>query len=439
MNIMSPAKLLYDNISSLRRGQSKNIFIKIKKLFLLILIYPFSFILSLFEKKYIFRFGDLHSSNYGVFVMGAFLYQASIKRYRKKYIGKKLIDIFGHESGVCNNFFLQQLMKNNNFNIKESVGLAFYLSYLFRNSSKNIIPVRNEYDLFGDTLKLNDFILFTDEEISIAETFLKKINPDNMPIVTMHAKDNVFSTEVEGKNIKKCDRCADINTFKKSTNYLSKQNNFCIRMGAAQEKIDENGMSLFDYSNSGERMEFLDFYLASKSKFYIGTDSGYSATPFLFKIPMIVTNIVRPLGYFFSMTPNSIFIHKRMFSKKYNKLLNYKEIFIHYKRNKQMDSIVEDLDIIFLDNSDDEILEGTKEIVANIDGVDIRTENGKILQEKFWKIVESFNFEYSDFYHEKFKLYDIIYPEDEPSFQSRKLFNINVSAYFLEKNEYLLS
>ena len=63
-----------------------------------------------------------------------------------------------------------------------------------------------------------------------------------------------------------------------------------IRLGEKKKNLLKF-RGFFDYGSSKYKSEFLDIYLITKSKFNIGTCSGISYLPIIFKNRNILTNI----------------------------------------------------------------------------------------------------------------------------------------------------
>ena len=99
----------------------------------------------------------------------------------------------------------------------------------------------------------------------------------------------------------------------------------CIRMSSGEEnKLDINAPSnIIDYSGKFQS-DFMDIYLPSKCKFFLGGPSGLLEVPKIFNLPVGATNMfpVRDIG----VASNSLCIPKLLWSIEDKRFLSYKEI-----------------------------------------------------------------------------------------------------------------
>jgi putative glycosyltransferase (TIGR04372 family) len=99
----------------------------------------------------------------------------------------------------------------------------------------------------------------------------------------------------------------------------------CIRMNSGeQNKLSINAPSnIIDYAGKWQS-DFMDIYLPTKCKFFIGGPSGLIEVPKIFNVPVGATNLFPVRNVAMSM--NSLFIPKLMWSIEDKRFLSYKEI-----------------------------------------------------------------------------------------------------------------
>ena len=99
----------------------------------------------------------------------------------------------------------------------------------------------------------------------------------------------------------------------------------CIRMNSGeQNKLSINAPSnIIDYAGKWQS-DFMDIYLPSKCKFFIGGPSGLLSVPHIFNVPVGATNYWPVTDV--SIPNNSLFIPKLMWKIEEKRFLNYKEI-----------------------------------------------------------------------------------------------------------------
>ena len=99
---------------------------------------------------------------------------------------------------------------------------------------------------------------------------------------------------------------------------VTKRGGYAIRFGSAPKKeIISTNKKIIDYSFNGQS-EFLDLFLCSEAKFFIGNTSGPFHIPKLFNTPYAMCNL---LGYgHITPLPNSLFIPKVLLNESGEKI-----------------------------------------------------------------------------------------------------------------------
>ena len=152
------------------------------------------------------------------------------------------------------------------------------------------------------------------------------------------------------------------------------------------KKISFENEKIIDYANCGNRSDFLDIFLGSRCTFWLATGSGIDSLAQIFRRPIAFVNQV-PIGFIQTSKKNALVIFKKYFDK-----IDKKEISILDLKKKNLafahrgDAFVKK-NINILDNTEEEILELTKEMVEriNINFWESFLET-KRLQEDFWTI-----------------------------------------------------
>jgi putative glycosyltransferase (TIGR04372 family) len=176
----------------------------------------------------------------------------------------------------------------------------------------------------------------------------------NKKFVCLHVRDHFYK-----KNKKKNYRNSNINNYIKAIKYLIDQNYFVFRLGNFPlNKINFTNKFFLDYPNSTIKSDFMDLLLIKECHFYIGTQSGTYDIARMFNKPKLITNMVEA----FTAYPNRINdrgIFKKIFHKRKNKIIKINEfIYMPFKYNDPEQSVN---DLEFIENSPEEILQGTIE------------------------------------------------------------------------------
>ncbi|MBO6518919.1 MAG: TIGR04372 family glycosyltransferase [Rhodospirillales bacterium] len=152
-----------------------------------------------------------------------------------------------------------------------------------------------EYRAFDDTPPV---LYFTDEEEERGRRELEKmgIGRDDW-FVAFHARDNAFLSAWrpelkdhwarpvnQGRNV-------DVRTMLKAADYIASKGGFAIRVGAQVEEPLPPGLhpKIIDYASSF-RNEFMDIYIAARSRFFISSLSGIDSIALAFNVPLVTTN-----------------------------------------------------------------------------------------------------------------------------------------------------
>jgi putative glycosyltransferase (TIGR04372 family) len=182
---------------------------------------------------------------------------------------------------------------------------------------------------------------------------LKKIT-NNRKFICLHVRDSFYK-----KNDKKNYRNSNVNNYIKAIKYLIEQNYFVFRLGNSPlNKIDFANKFFLDYPNSQIKSDFMDLLLIKDCDFYVGTQSGTYDTARMFNKPKLITNMVEAFTAYPNRTDDRG-IFKKIYHKKKNKIIKINEFISMPFKYHDPEQSVNDLE--FLENSSEEILQGTIE------------------------------------------------------------------------------
>jgi len=138
---------------------------------------------------------------------------------------------------------------------------------------------------------------------------------------------------------------------------------YVIRMGDSGMSCPEAKAGLIDYAHSSLRSDFMDIYLCSSCRFFIGDTSGLAGVPFLFEVPIVSVNLIP----FYHVQPNTLFITKKLYSRKDQRYLSYAEIVRHgyHKYCYAEEYAAAGLDVI--ENEPEEIRDVVEEMIDYLD------------------------------------------------------------------------
>ena len=201
-----------------------------------------------------------------------------------------------------------------------------------------------------------------------SEDILTRLNVDkDAKIVCIHVRDSAFHSDKKGKNYRNLnlEKNANIENYYETINYLLDKGYHVFRLGLiAEKKMQIIREKFFDlpYLISPSEIEFLQFYLVEKCKFFIGSESGPQLLPWLKYKPTLYTN-VSEFFYLTSPNINCRYTFKKIFDKKNNKYLHIKDYlnlpFKYHDVNRHDDNFS------FIENTSKELLDSVIEFEIN--------------------------------------------------------------------------
>ena len=287
-----------------------------------------------------------------------------------------------------NNFFNNCFIKNTRINIAGND-----LERFFATKSLSLIEKSNNRlnCVLQNTIPN---ISFTKEEEAYGFKLINKLGiPNGRQFVCIHNRDSTYldSTnpypDVDWSYHKYRD--FSINDFKLTIDKLIQRGYFVVRMGSiVKEHLNYSDKRCIDYSNSIYRSDFLDIFLSSKCKFFVSSDSGISAIPEVFKVPVVYIN-KSAINLMHRWSYKSIFIFKKFYSLKKDRYLKFNEMMKLKAENiggRKTNEYLEEMNIEIHDNTDEEIMRASIEMDDLIDGRLSYSSYDNKIQRLYWDI-----------------------------------------------------
>ena len=225
----------------------------------------------------------------------------------------------------------------------------------------------NEYFEFNNG---EPSVSFTRDEIQRGRELLKNMNVDidTENYVCVFARDNTFLRNTMAHNDWSYNdrRNSDIDNFIEAIKFLIEKGLTVIRVGSVVNKpISFSHPRLIDYSLSEYQCEFLDIFLIGKCRFFLGSPSGIGDVALLFDIPRLSVGFAE-----FGIVPpgkNCLYIPKKHKYKKTGQYLHFNDAF--KIKLKPYSINAHELGLELEDNSSEDILEVTREMLGRLEGV----------------------------------------------------------------------
>jgi len=253
------------------------------------------------------------------------------------------------------------------------------------------IDSQNERDVLGLLARIPAHLSFTAEEEELGQAALRELGiPQGAPYICFLARDSAYLTlsfpgrTSEGHNYR--DSC--IHNHVPAAEELTRRGYFALRMGAiVKEALHTTNPMIVDYATK-HRSDFLDIYLASKCRFFLGDPSGYICVPVLFRRPLATVNMI-PLVQLHSWDPNYLSIPKKLWLRKEHCFMTFQEQLDLEPSPGLSSSQYEQLGIDVIENTPEEITALAVEMDERLNGTWQTTEEDEELQRRFWSLFES--------------------------------------------------
>ncbi len=197
---------------------------------------------------------------------------------------------------------------------------------------------------------------FTPWEDLKGREFLARMGVDSW-FVCFHARDPAYLESLLGKHTTNSDnlRNCSIENYREAAEWITAQGGFAICMGSG----DHSGFT--DYAPN----DFMDLYLISKCRFFLGCASGLHTVAYLFNKPFAGANFC-PLDEL----PNALYIPKILY--RHGKPVSFRELkglFYATYPGRTAAEFYASLGLEQRENSPSDILGLCKDMMARLDGV----------------------------------------------------------------------
>ena len=333
------------------------------------------------------RVGFLKNDRIGHFAANTELYLCEKKQKREKSI-----DLFYlPRKNICNRALLKIISRKVIILPKiilRPICLTFR-SFLFFKAFSCGITLNEDRDISNLMYGTESILKLSHEEEKIGYKYLERLGLNqNSKFICLTVRDELYLARLHGDAIVSSyhdHRDADISNYIEALKKLTERGYYIFRMGViAKDKLEINNSKIIDYAFNGHRTELLDIFLGANCHFCISTSTGFDAIPYIFRRPIVYTNLC-PIGLFFTFSKNYLMIPKHHYSEKKNAALSFKEI-VEFKLGTETSSEnFSAKNVKLIQNSSEEILDVVLEMDDTLTiGTGNRTEEGEERQRIFW-------------------------------------------------------
>lgn len=240
--------------------------------------------------------------------------------------------------------------------------------------------VQQEWDRQGR----GPILSLTQQEIDRGWEVLQKLGvPRGAWFVAMHVREAGYKPEAKGSLFDRM-RNVDPLNYVKAAREIVARGGWVIRLGEPTMTRLPAMPQLVDYAHSEFKSDWMDVFLASQCRFFLGGSGGVIALPQAFHVPVIASDF--PPAFINLANAWDIFAPKLFWSRLENRLLSFKEIASPPFCYNEWHDVFEENGIDFVNNTEDEILEMTLELIERMQGSAVYTAEDEALQEKYRKL-----------------------------------------------------
>ena len=206
-------------------------------------------------------------------------------------LNKKTLDIFIVPKNPANKTLYNMWKKHIYFIESNKLDFIYHLCSPWLVNNKHFGP---KYVPHGGLLPSKVTLRFTKEQNKKGNNFSKKMGIDEDDwFVCLHNRSSSYLKQILSKknfdvhNIRDC----SFEMLYEAANLIKTKGGKCIRMSSGEkEKLSNAAPSnIIDYAVKWQT-DFMDIYLPSKCKFFLGSTSGLTNVPKIFNVPVGCTN-----------------------------------------------------------------------------------------------------------------------------------------------------
>lgn len=213
--------------------------------------------------------------------------------------------------------------------------------------------------------------------------------PEGDWFVGMHVREAGWDQLVDGdaKAAANTFRNSDTNTYRAAVEAIAEAGGWVVRLGdPSMSKLEGEWPQMIDYARSEQRSDWMDLFLCSEARFFLGTNSGVFGMATLFGTPCAQCNQIpltsRPYGR------NDLAIFKRIRPQNQDQLISFHEI-LTTKYHLATSGYLYDLwNLEIVNNSPEEIRELAEEMMARLDGSFEESETDRELQRRIDELID---------------------------------------------------
>lgn len=211
--------------------------------------------------------------------------------------------------------------------------------------------------------------------------------PSNAWFVAIHAREPGFSVQDEAAHIF---RNSDILRLIPAIQELRLRGGWIVRMGDPTMRPLPLIEGVVDYAIHPSRSDWMDVFLCSEAKFFVGNTSGLYLLATAFGTPCALANVI-PSSHF-AFAPTDISILKLIWSDRLNRYLTFPEIFSRPIANYRFAKLFTENGLRVDENTEEELRELVMEMFDRVEGSYHETAEERALQKQFFSLLRPWHY-----------------------------------------------
>ncbi|MEM7189253.1 MAG: TIGR04372 family glycosyltransferase [Pseudomonadota bacterium] len=188
--------------------------------------------------------------------------------------------------------------------------------------------------------------------------------PKDAWFVCIHSREGGYSPADEYLH---AHRNSDIASYSEAIRRIAKRGGWCIRVGDSTMKPMPELPQAIDYVHSRWKSDWMDVFLGTRCRFFVGNTSGLCYISSIFDVPSVLANMV-PLSVCFGAHPDDISIPK--LHRKRGEILGFDQIFQSDLSELRLTEQLYSAGVDVIDNTPEEIADAVEEMMDRFDGIE---------------------------------------------------------------------
>lgn len=252
------------------------------------------------------------------------------------------------------------------------------------NATQDIYRINALWNGRPPQLKLNS------EDACWSESVLRELGlPHGAWFVCVHVREAGFSPIDESAH---AHRNGNPRATLLAVSEIVRRGGWCIRMGDPSMSPLTGIPGLIDYAHHRLRSSRLDVVLCARARFFLGNSSGLALVSTVFGVPCVLANMI-PMSALAPLA-SDISIPKMIWHDRDSRLLRFDEILGSPAGDFRYAHLYSEAGVTVVENSPEELLEVTTEMLDRLEGTHAESNEDKQLQERFFSYLQRGHYSY---------------------------------------------